>query len=123
MCLQYKSFESTVEKGEIAHNEQFLPFPVFSTYLKHSLPSNLKFSSANSFSLEESKMLFWKRLSPLMPVPGSLYEHFLSIKTFIIMLNCLHLTTFSCSLLFLNSAVALILFFSICFRINSFQVR
>ena len=27
MCLQYKSFENTVGKGEIAHNEQFLLFP------------------------------------------------------------------------------------------------
>ena len=30
-CLQYKSFENTVGKGEIARNEQFLLFPtVFS---------------------------------------------------------------------------------------------
>ena len=27
MCLLYKSFENTVGKGEIAHNEQFLLFP------------------------------------------------------------------------------------------------
>ena len=27
MCLQYKSFENTVGKGEIARNEQFLIFP------------------------------------------------------------------------------------------------
>ena len=27
MCLQYKSFENTGGKGEIAHNEQFLLFP------------------------------------------------------------------------------------------------
>ena len=27
MCLQYKSFENTKGKGEIAHNEQFLFFP------------------------------------------------------------------------------------------------
>ena len=27
MCLQYKSFENNVRKGEIAHNEQFLLFP------------------------------------------------------------------------------------------------
>ena len=27
MCLQYKSFENTVGKGEIAHHEQFLLFP------------------------------------------------------------------------------------------------
>ena len=26
-CLQYKSFENTVGKGEIARNEQFLVFP------------------------------------------------------------------------------------------------
>ena len=26
-CLQYKSFENTVEKGGIAHYEQFLLFP------------------------------------------------------------------------------------------------
>ena len=27
MCLQYKSFENTAGKGEIAHNEQFLLLP------------------------------------------------------------------------------------------------
>ena len=27
MCIQYKSFEITVGKGEIARNEQFLLFP------------------------------------------------------------------------------------------------
>ena len=27
MCLQYKCIENTMEKGEIARNEQFLPFP------------------------------------------------------------------------------------------------
>ena len=48
-----QSFENTVGKGEIA------PFPtVFSTHLDNFLPfsSNLKLSSANSFSLEESKI-------------------------------------------------------------------
>ena len=51
-------FENTVGKGEIARNEQFLLFPVFSTCLDNFLPfsSNLKLSSANSFSLEESKI-------------------------------------------------------------------
>ena len=45
-------------KGEIARNEQFLLFPVFSTRLDNLLPfsSNLKLSSANSLSLEESKI-------------------------------------------------------------------
>ena len=48
-----KPFENTVGKGEIS------PFPtVFSTRLDNFLPflSNLKLSSANSFSLEESKI-------------------------------------------------------------------
>ena len=37
-CLQYKYFEITVGKGEIARDEQFLLFPtVFSTLLEASL--------------------------------------------------------------------------------------
>ena len=56
--LGNKPFENTVGKGEIACYEQFLLFPVFSTHLNTFLPflSNLKLSSANSFSLEESKI-------------------------------------------------------------------
>ena len=55
--FENKRFENTVGKGEIAHNEQFLLSPVFSTRLDKFLPfsSNLKLSSANSFSLEKSK--------------------------------------------------------------------
>ena len=47
------------EKGEIARNEQFSPFPtVISTCLENFLPisSNLKLSSENYFNLEESKI-------------------------------------------------------------------
>ena len=58
--LGNEPFEDTVEKkGEIACNVQFLLFStVFSTCLDNFLPfsSNLKLSSANSFSLEESKI-------------------------------------------------------------------
>ena len=46
-------------KGEIAFNEQFFPFPtMFSTVLENflSFSSNLKLSSANSLSLEGSKI-------------------------------------------------------------------
>ena len=46
-------------KGEIARHEQFLLFPtVFSMCLESFLPfsTNLKLSSANSFSLEASKI-------------------------------------------------------------------
>ena len=59
MPMGNKPFENTGGKGEIAHNEQFLLFPpVFSTRLDNFLPfsSNLKLTSANSFSLEESKI-------------------------------------------------------------------
>ena len=52
------SFENTVGKGEIARNEQFLlshsVFYPFRNFLPFS--SNLKLSSANSFSLGASKI-------------------------------------------------------------------
>ena len=58
MCLQYKSFENTVSEGEIACDEQFLLFPVFSNHWDNFLPFplNFKFLSANSFSLEMFKI-------------------------------------------------------------------
>ena len=41
LCLQYKSFENTMGKGEIARNEQFFLFPqCFLSFL--SLSSNMK---------------------------------------------------------------------------------
>ena len=58
-CLQYESFENTAGKGQIARSEQFLLFPqCFSTLLENFPPFslNLKWSSAKSFSLEESKI-------------------------------------------------------------------
>ena len=56
--IKFEIVENTVGKGEIAHNEQFLLFPVLFTHLDNFLlfSSNLKLSSANSFSLEESKI-------------------------------------------------------------------
>ena len=63
-CInQYKSFENTVGKGEIARNEQFLLFPVFSTHSDDFLPfpSNLNLSSAYSSSF--GKGLTSKRLT------------------------------------------------------------
>ena len=55
ITLQYKSFENTVGKGEIDRNEQFLLFPqCFPPF--PPLSSNLKLSSTNFFSLEESKI-------------------------------------------------------------------
>ena len=59
-CVQYKSFENTFGKEEIAHNEQFLPFPTVFSILSEKFPlisSSLKLLSANSFSLEEFRSL------------------------------------------------------------------
>ena len=55
-CLEYKSFENTAGKGEIACNKQFLLFPpcfllIWITFCHFHY--NLQLSSANSFSLEE----------------------------------------------------------------------
>ena len=55
----YKSFENTVGKGEIARNKQFLLFSrCFLSVLRTFFPfsSSSKLLSANSFSLEESKI-------------------------------------------------------------------
>ena len=59
-CLQYKSFENTVGKGEFAHNKQFLLFsqcflPTLITFCHVRQISNLKLS-ATAFSLEVTKI-------------------------------------------------------------------
>ena len=56
MCLQDKSFENKVGRGEIA--QAIFPFfhSIFTLFEKFlSFLQNLKLSSANSFSLERSK--------------------------------------------------------------------
>ena len=40
-CLSFKSVENTVGKGEIAQNEQFLLFPVFSTRYENLPPFSI----------------------------------------------------------------------------------
>ena len=60
-CLQCRSLENTVGKGEIARNEQFLVFPqrfLPCSYILHSYFNQyLILSSANTFSLEESEFV------------------------------------------------------------------
>ena len=51
-CLQYKYFENTVGKGEI--------FPTHFKKFHPSSPSNMKLQSANTFSLEGSKICLGK---------------------------------------------------------------
>ena len=57
-CLQYRSFEISVGKGEIAGNKQFLLFPQCFLPLDNFMQfsSNLELLSANCFSLEQSKI-------------------------------------------------------------------
>ena len=63
------SIENTVGKGEIAHNERFLFFPLsFVPFGRtNSLPfsSNSKLSSTNLFSFEESKIRFVGKVKPI----------------------------------------------------------
>ena len=58
MCLQYKSFENTVGKEEIAHNGQFLLFPLCFLPFGELSTIFLKFEivSCKLFSLEDSKI-------------------------------------------------------------------
>ena len=63
-CLEYKWFENSVGKGEIARNEQFLFFPQgFLSFLEKFPPlsSDIKLWSANSFNLEESKICWLEK--------------------------------------------------------------
>ena len=57
-CLQYKSYQNTLGKGKLLVTCNFSFPTVFSIGLKNFLPfsQNSKLSSANSFSLEESKI-------------------------------------------------------------------
>ena len=55
-CLQYKSFENTVAKGEIARKEQFILFPKCFLLFWRNLRHVHRLKIASSFSLEESKI-------------------------------------------------------------------
>ena len=55
MCLRYKSYENTVGKGEIAQNEQFLPFPQWETFCHFCRIWNCRLQ-INSFSFKGSEI-------------------------------------------------------------------
>ena len=58
MCLQYKCFENTVGKGEIACNKKFLLFPQCFLHFWRTFchfHRSFRLLPANSFSLEESE--------------------------------------------------------------------
>ena len=86
-CLQYRSFENTVEKGEIA---------------RKPLSSNLKLSSANTFSLESQKFVVWERVKRLFGC--------LTLKRVRSFMVNFHIKTMSCTMLI--DLVYLIFYFS-----------
>ena len=66
-CLQVTAFENTVEKGEIARNEQFLLFPksflfIWRTFCRFQQNRNRRLQILVWKSLE---FVVWKELSPL----------------------------------------------------------
>ena len=65
MCLQYKAFENTVGKGEIARNEQFLLFlqcflPVWRTFCHFHQSQNCRLQSLTVW--KSLKSVVWERV-------------------------------------------------------------
>ena len=66
MCLQYKSFENTVGKGEIARNEQFLLFPqcfipIWGTLRHFYQISNCRLQTRSVW--KSPKFVVWERVN------------------------------------------------------------
>ena len=63
-CMQCRSLANTVGKGEIAHNEQFLLFQLFSTCLKNFLSFHeiQNFNLQTLLSLVSLKFAVWERV-------------------------------------------------------------
>ena len=74
-CLQYKPFENTVGKGEIAHNEQFLLFPqcflsIWKTFCHFNQLSNCGLQTLSIW--KTLKFVVWERVKGL----GSLFKNY-----------------------------------------------
>ena len=64
-CLQYKSFENSVGKGEIAHNEQFLLFPqsfqpIWRTFFNFQYIQNCRLRTLSVW--QSLKFVVWERV-------------------------------------------------------------
>ena len=70
--MQYKPSENTIGKGEIAHNEQFVPFQQFFYLFGERFAIIINCCLRNSFTLEESKIchsgMDLKAFGPRQPV-------------------------------------------------------
>ena len=80
MCLQYRPFENTVGKGEIARNEQFLLFPqcfisFWRTFCQCKQVLNCRLQSLSLW--KSLKFVVWERVKllsvtdPLLPITYS----------------------------------------------------
>ena len=70
MCMQYKSFENFLGKGEIARDEQYLIFPhCFLLFFENSvilIKFEIVFFELFQFSVWKSlKLVIWKRLNSI----------------------------------------------------------
>ena len=79
MCLQYKSFENTVRKGEIAHHEQFLLFPqcfltICKTLCHFHKNQNCRLQTLSVW--KSLKFVVWERVKSVIHVFG-INSHYL----------------------------------------------
>ena len=75
-CLQYKSFENTVGKGEIARNEQFLLFPkcflpIWRTFCHFHQGQNCRLQTLSV--LKSLKFVVWERVKGLCQKGSALF--------------------------------------------------
>ena len=79
MCLQYKSFENTVGKGEIALNVQFPLFPQCFTAYRSTFPhfNQILNCSLQTLSVWKSlKFVAWERVNTFHEVYGPIWIRF-----------------------------------------------
>ena len=92
-CLQYKSFENTVGKGEIARNEQFLLFPQCFLYFQRTFPhfhqnQNCRLQTLSVW--ETLKIVVWERVKNCRYVWGK--KDVLVTSFFLFFPQCFFLT-------------------------------
>ena len=91
-CLQYKSFENSVAKGEIARNEQFLLFrqcflPFYRTFYHFHQNLNCRLKTLSVRKILKCDV--WERIkSPFLPGYGSII--FRSVLNDLISVHVIH---------------------------------
>ena len=78
MCLQFKSFENTVGKEEIAHNEQYLLFPqcflpIWRTFCHFHQIKNCQLQTLTAW--KGKKFVVWERIDKENVIAGAFMFH------------------------------------------------